>query len=92
MRIAKQGLQEIKNVLIHILLFQTINYYNNMEIFLFGCIYFANNVLKQTIRTIVDVIATPSIINLDFADLSTIIKNKGETVIGIGQANGQDRV
>lgn len=51
----------------------------------------ANNVLKQTIRTIVDVIAVPGFINLDFADLETVIKNKGEAVVGIGQASGEDR-
>ncbi|WP_027122804.1 cell division protein FtsZ [Metamycoplasma spumans] len=51
----------------------------------------ANNVLKQTIRTIIDVIAVPSFINLDFADLETVIKNKGEAVVGIGQASGEDR-
>ncbi|TPR53253.1 cell division protein FtsZ, partial [Metamycoplasma neophronis] len=51
----------------------------------------ANNVLKQTIRTIIDVIAVPGIINLDFADLETVIKSKGEAVVGIGQASGDDR-
>ncbi|AKJ52511.1 cell division protein FtsZ [Metamycoplasma hominis] len=92
MRIAKQGLQEIKKCVDSYIVIS-----NNKLLQQYGNISFsdaficANNVLKQTIRTIVDVIATPSIINLDFADLSTIIKNKGETVIGIGQANGQDR-
>ncbi|ACF07164.1 cell division protein FtsZ [Metamycoplasma arthritidis] len=51
----------------------------------------ANNVLKQTIRTLIDVIAVPGLINLDFADLETIIKNSGEAVVGIGTASGEDR-
>ncbi|WP_427867461.1 cell division protein FtsZ [Mycoplasmopsis arginini] len=50
----------------------------------------ADNIVKQFIRTVVDIIAVPGLINLDLADLETLIKNCGETIVGIGNANGEN--
>lgn len=52
---------------------------------------YADKVLKQTVRTITDLIAVPALINLDFADVTTVMKDKGNALIGIGRANGEDR-
>ena len=52
---------------------------------------YADKTLKQTIRTITDLIAVPALINLDFADLKTVMKEKGDALIGIGRATGDDR-
>lgn len=52
---------------------------------------YANKVLKQTVRTITDLIAVPALINLDFADVVTIMKDKGPSLIGIGRATGTDK-
>lgn len=52
---------------------------------------YADKVLKQTVRTITDLIAVPALINLDFADVTTVMKDKGSALIGIGRATGQDR-
>lgn len=52
---------------------------------------YADKVLKQTIRTITDLISRKSRINLDFADVVTVMKNKGNALVGIGRANGADR-
>lgn len=49
---------------------------------------YADMILKQSVRTITDLIAVKALINLDFADLRTIMKDKGQALIGIGQANG----
>ena len=49
---------------------------------------YADMILKQSVRTITDLIAVKGTINLDFADLRTIMKDKGRALIGIGQANG----
>ncbi len=51
----------------------------------------ADDVLKQGIRGIADVIVTPSIINLDFADVKTILKDKGLAHMGVGVAKGENR-
>ena len=51
----------------------------------------ADDVLRQGIQGIADIIATPSVINLDFADIKTIMKNKGNAHIGIGKGKGENR-
>ncbi len=52
---------------------------------------YADKVLKQAVRTITDLVTIPSLINLDFADITTVMKDKGSALIGIGKANGQDK-
>jgi cell division protein FtsZ len=50
-----------------------------------------DDVLKQSVQAITELINTPGIINVDFADIKTILKDAGTTLIGIGSAVGQDR-
>lgn len=52
---------------------------------------YADKTLKQTVRTITDLIAIPALINLDFSDVTTIMKDKGTALIGIGKSTGEDR-
>lgn len=49
----------------------------------------ANDVLKQAIQGISDIILTPGLINVDFADVRTIMQNTGRTVMGIGTGKGE---
>jgi cell division protein FtsZ len=51
----------------------------------------ADDVLRQGIQGVSDLIVTPSLINLDFADVRTIMKNKGLAHMGIGQGKGENR-
>jgi cell division protein FtsZ len=51
----------------------------------------ADNVLRQGVQGISDLIATPGLINLDFADVKTIMSNKGSALMGIGVAAGDNR-
>ncbi|KMJ58550.1 cell division protein FtsZ [Bacillus sp. LL01] len=51
----------------------------------------ADNVLRQGVQGISDLIATPGLINLDFADVKTIMSNKGSALMGIGVATGESR-
>ncbi len=48
----------------------------------------ADEVLKQGIQGISDLIAVPNLINLDFADVKTIMENQGIAHMGIGKASG----
>lgn len=50
----------------------------------------ADHVLRQTIQGISDVITIPGLINVDFADVKTIMSNKGSALIGIGRATGEN--
>ena len=51
----------------------------------------ADDVLRQGIQGISDLIAVPAMINLDFADVKTIMKEKGLAHMGIGNASGEKR-
>ena len=52
----------------------------------------ADDMLKQGIVGIVDLIATPSLINLDFADVNTVMRAQGLAHMGIGRSKGENRV
>ena len=51
----------------------------------------ADEVLKQAVQGITDLINVPGLINLDFADVKTVMINKGVAHIGIGTATGDDK-
>lgn len=51
----------------------------------------ADEVLRQGIRGITDIIVFPSLINLDFADVKTIMKNRGMAHMGLGIGKGENR-
>ena len=51
----------------------------------------ADNVLRQGVQGISDLIAVPGLINLDFADVKTIMSNQGTALMGIGVAKGDGR-
>ncbi len=50
----------------------------------------ADEVLLQATRGITDLIITPGIINLDFADITTVMRGRGVALMGIGEASGED--
>ncbi|ASI35821.1 MULTISPECIES: cell division protein FtsZ [Exiguobacterium] len=51
----------------------------------------ADNVLRQGVQGITDLIAVPGLINLDFADVKTIMTEKGSALMGVGVATGEHR-
>ena len=51
----------------------------------------ADEVLQQAVQGITDLINVPAIINLDFADVQTVMKDKGIAHIGIGEGKGDDK-
>jgi cell division protein FtsZ len=51
----------------------------------------ADQVLLQGVSGITDLITTPGLINLDFADVKSVMSNAGSALMGIGSANGEDR-
>lgn len=52
---------------------------------------FVDDVLKQAVQAMAELINVPGIINVDFADIKSILKESGTTLVGIGVASGQDR-
>lgn len=50
-----------------------------------------DDVLKQAVEGISDLITTPGTINIDFADIKAIMKDAGSALMGVGVANGENR-
>ncbi|GBE57948.1 cell division protein FtsZ [bacterium BMS3Abin01] len=51
----------------------------------------ADDILRQGVQGITDLITVPGLINLDFADVKAIMKDAGSALMGIGVANGENR-
>lgn len=51
----------------------------------------ADDILRQGVQGISDLIAVPGVINCDFADVQTVMQNTGSALMGIGQAKGENR-
>lgn len=51
----------------------------------------ADEVLQQGVRGITDLMTMPGMINLDFADIRTIMANRGKAMMGSGEASGENR-
>lgn len=51
----------------------------------------ADQVLYQSVRGITDIITIPGEVNVDFADVRTVMSNRGMAVMGIGEADGENR-
>ncbi len=92
MRQAEEGLEELKDYTDSII---TVS--NNQLLEVIGRIPFrdafkeADNVLRQGVQTITDLIAVPALINLDFADVKSVMVDQGAALIGIGMANGESK-
>jgi cell division protein FtsZ len=51
----------------------------------------ADDILRQGVQGITDLITVPGIVNLDFADVRTIMRDAGSALMGIGSASGENR-
>lgn len=50
-----------------------------------------DEILRQAVEGISDLITTPGLINIDFADIRTVMENAGSALMGIGKASGENR-
>lgn len=89
---ALAGLDELKSFVDSLIIVS-----NNQLLEVIGRIPFieafkeADNVLRQGVQTITDLIAVPALINLDFADVRAIMEGQGTALIGIGMAQGDNK-
>ena len=51
----------------------------------------SNNVLKHGVQSITDLMVRPGMINLDFADVETVMSSMGKAMMGTGEAEGENR-
>ena len=89
---AEDGLEELKNSVDAYIVVSNnklLNNYPNIRIA--DAFQLADNVIKNCIKTFTDLLLKTSRINLDFSDLTTTIKDKGEIYIGFGMGVGQNK-
>ncbi len=90
MRQADSGLEELKE---HVDSLIIVSNNNLLEVIgrrpLIEAFEAADNVLRQGVQTITDLIAAPALINLDFADIKSSMANQGKALIGVGMAEGE---
>ena len=93
MRIALQGLEELKkhldtNIVVpNQNLFKIINEKTSLK----SSFALSNDVLKFGVQSVTDLMVRPGLINLDFADVETIMKGMGKAMMGTGEAEGEKR-
>lgn len=89
---ASDGLEELKAYVDSLIIVS-----NNQLLEVIGRIPFqeafkeADNVLRQGVQTITDLIAVPAMINLDFADVKSVMEKQGSALIGIGMSQGENK-
>ena len=93
MRLAEQGLEELKKSVDAIIVIPNDRLLNSVDKTTTAKNAFSicDDVLKQAVEGISDLITTPGIINIDFADIKAIMENAGPALMGIGTATGERR-
>ena len=90
---ANEGIRELRefvDTLICVPNDRVVEVYGNLKIR--DAFRSADDVVRQAVQGISDLIQVPGEINLDFADVRSAMRLRGEAVMGIGQASGEDRV
>ena len=93
MRIAEAAIEELKQAVDALIiipndrLLQTVN----KDITAKNAFAICDNILREAVEGISDLITTPGIINIDFADIRSIMENAGAALMGIGTASGDNR-
>ena len=93
MRIAKEGIERLKKNVDSLICIENDKLLEILDpkISIISAFWFCDDILREAVRGISDLITLPGIININFADIKTILKNSGTTLFGIGKARGQNR-
>jgi len=93
MKIALQGLQELKKHLDTNIIVPNQNLFKiiNEKTTLKNSFGLSNDVLKSGVQSVTDLMVRPGLVNLDFADVETIMKGMGKAMMGTGESDGEKR-
>ncbi len=93
MRQAEEGIAELNKYVDSLIVIPNDRLKNveGTNITLANAFEIADDVLRRGVQSVSDLINIPAFINLDFADVSTIMKNAGYAHMGVGSAKGQDK-
>ncbi|MFZ5559533.1 MAG: cell division protein FtsZ, partial [Patescibacteria group bacterium] len=92
-RIAEEGLAELKDKVDTIIVIPNDRLLTiiDRKVSLLNAFAIVDDVLRQAVQGISDLIIYPGIINLDFADIKAVMENAGPAIMGIGRATGENR-
>ncbi len=93
MRTAEEGIEELKEKVDTLIVIpnQRLMEVVDKKMTLLDAFKLADNVLGQGVQGISDLITVPGLINVDFADVKTIMTESGSALMGIGEASGENR-
>ncbi|MBQ7625059.1 MAG: cell division protein FtsZ [Clostridia bacterium] len=90
---AEEGIAELRGNVDALLVIpnERLKYVSDQKITFQNAFEIADNVLRQAIQSISELITVPGLINLDFADVKTIMKDAGFAHMGVGRASGKTK-
>ncbi len=93
MKIAEGAIEELRNAVDALIIIPNDRLLQTVDKNLSAKNAFAicDNILKEAVEGISDLITTPGIINIDFADIRSVLENSGAALMGIGTASGENR-
>lgn len=93
MRMAEQGLIELQKFVDTLIVIPNQNLFRiaNEKTTFADAFKMADNVLHDAVRSITDLMIMPGLINLDFADIKTVMSEMGKAMMGSGEATGENR-
>lgn len=93
MDVAQEGIEELKKYVDTIIVIPNQNLFriSNEQTTFESAFKMADDILHTGVRGITDLIVKPGLINLDFADIRTIMTKGGKAIMGTGEAHGEER-
>ncbi len=93
MRIAEEGLSKLRDRVDTLLVIPNDRIFNIIDAStpVFKAFDKIDEILKNSVRGIADMITASGLVNVDFADITTVMKDAGTAVVGVGVSKGKDR-
>jgi len=93
MRIAERGIRNLKEKVDTLILISNDKLLSVLDskVSLLNAFWICDDILRQAVKGISDLIMLPGIVNVDFADVKSIMKNSGTALFGTGRARGDKR-
>ena len=93
MQTAEAGIEEMKGRVDSLVVIpnERLKHVVDQKITMMNAFIFADDVLRQGVQSISDLIKLPGLVNLDFADVTAIMKDAGYAHMGVGRASGKEK-
>ncbi len=90
---AQQGIQKLQQHVDSLIVIpnERLKHISEEKITLQNAFFAADDVLRQGVQSITDLIVIPGLVNLDFADVTSVMKDAGYALMGVGVASGKDK-